>query len=137
MTAVPPSSATPPTDTPAPSDTPVGPHPTEPGCAIAFTDVPSTQYFYTPVLWLTCEGVVSGYSDNTFRPFNTTTRAQFTKMIVLGIGWSLLNPAQGHFTDVPPGSTFYSFVETAVAHGIISGYGDGLDWIPELSYLPA
>jgi 5'-nucleotidase / UDP-sugar diphosphatase len=29
------------------------------------------------------------------------------------------------FSDVPLGSTFYNYIETAYANGIISGYADG------------
>jgi hypothetical protein len=38
--------------------------------------------------------------------------------------WEILNPATPTFTDVPPGSAFYEYIETAVCHGIISGYAD-------------
>lgn len=125
VTAVPESSVTPPEDTPAPSLTAVGAHPTEPACTPHFSDVDPAAYFAAPVTWLACAGIVSGYADGTFRPYSNTTRAQFTKMIVLGIGWPLLTPAAGHFSDVAPGSLFYPFIETAAAHGIISGYSDG------------
>jgi hypothetical protein len=40
-------------------------------------------------------------------------------------GWTLLNPATPTFTDVPHGSTFYQYIETAYCHEIISGYADG------------
>jgi hypothetical protein len=45
--------------------------------------------------------------------------------VVLARQWALLNPPTPTFSDVPPGSTFYRYVETAVAHGIIEGYDDG------------
>ena len=34
-------------------------------------------------------------------------------------------PAQPHFSDVPTTNTFYCYIETAYAQGIISGYADG------------
>jgi hypothetical protein len=83
------------------------------------------DYFYTPVLYLACRGVISGYSDGTFRPFNNTTRAQLSKIIVLAEGWQLDCPQPGHFSDVPPDNPFYCYIETAYAHQIISGYLDG------------
>jgi hypothetical protein len=45
--------------------------------------------------------------------------------VVLAEGWTLQCPNQGHFSDVPSGSTFYCYIETAYAHGIINGYPDG------------
>src|SRR6478609_5337087 len=93
-------------------------------CTAQFSDVPAGAYFYDPVLWLACGGAISGYTDGTFRPGNDVTRAQLSKIITLAAGWTLRNPTQGHFSDVPPGSAFYPVVETAYAHGIISGYAD-------------
>ncbi len=94
-------------------------------CAIRFADVGRGDYFYTPVQYLACHGAVSGYSDGTFRPYNVTTRAQLAKIIVGGTGWPINTSGGPHFSDVPVGSTFYNYVETAVNHGIISGYSDG------------
>jgi hypothetical protein len=91
---------------------------------MTFSDVHPTDYFYEAVRYLYCRGVISGYSDNTFRPFNNTTRGQLTKIVVLAEGWAL-NCTSQHFSDVPPSHTFYCYIETAVAHGTISGYADG------------
>ena len=90
-----------------------------------FQDVLPTEYFYTPVNWLVAQSAISGYSDGTFRPYNNITRGQITKVLVLAHNWTLLTPATATFSDVPVGSTFYSFVETAVARGLVSGYNDG------------
>jgi hypothetical protein len=104
------------TATPAPTLTP---------CAITFSDVNPTDYFYEPVRYLYCMGAVSGYADNTFRPFNETTRGQLSKIIVLAEGWPTINPTIPTFSDVPTNHPFYVFVETAANHGVISGYADG------------
>jgi hypothetical protein len=115
----PPVSATatsPPTSIPA---TPT----TTPSCS--FSDVGPSDYFYTAVYYLACHGVISGYTDNTFRPYNNTTRGQLAKIMAGAEGWPLIDPPVGHFTDVPPGSTFYRYIETAYNKGVISGYTDG------------
>lgn len=91
----------------------------------AFSDVYTTDYFYEQVKYLYCEGAVSGYADSTFRPYNYTTRGQVSKIIVLAKGWPLQNPGTPTFNDVPAGSAFFQYVETAYAHNIISGYQDG------------
>jgi hypothetical protein len=111
-----------PTSTPMPAPTAT---PTATPCAMPFTDVPRDAYFYEPVRYLYCHGVVSGYADNTFRPWNNTTRGQVVKIVVLAEGWALQNPPEATFADVPPGSTFYAYVETAAARGIIGGYPCG------------
>ena len=94
-------------------------------CAINFSDVHATDYFYGPVQYLYCAGAISGYSDNTFRPYNDTTRGQLTKIVVLAKGWAINTQGGPHFTDVPTSNPFYVFVETAFSRGIISGYSDG------------
>lgn len=92
-------------------------------CGITFGDVEPQFWAYRYVMQLACEGVVSGYSDGTFRPDNATTRAQLAKMLVITNGWELLNPAEPSFEDVNRSHLFYRYVETAYAHGVFDGYG--------------
>ena len=94
-------------------------------CPMNFPDVQPSDSFYPAVRYLYCAGVISGYADGYFRPFNNTTRGQLSKIIVLAVGWTDPCPTTGHFSDVPPGSTFFCFIETAYAHGVIAGYADG------------
>jgi len=113
------------TNTPGITDTPTE---TATPCVITFTDVQPTDYFYEAVTYLWCHGVISGYSDNTFRPYNNTTRGQMTKIVVLGFGipiWTPSPSATPTFNDVPPTDTFYTYIETAARNNIVSGYADG------------
>ncbi|HMA36680.1 MAG TPA: S-layer homology domain-containing protein, partial [Chloroflexia bacterium] len=124
-TTPPPASATRPA---APTNT-VGPRATP--CALSFTDVHAPDYFYTPVLYLACHGVISGYANGdgtySFRPYNQTTRAQQVKIVVLGFARPIMTPAGGNstFADVPPSQPFFAVVETAAADQIVSGYTCG------------
>ncbi len=90
-----------------------------------FADLDTTSFAYNPVQHLTGKGAISGYSDGTFRPSNTVTRAQFAKMLVAGMGWPLTSPATATFRDVPATDWAFAYVETAVLHGALSGYSDG------------
>jgi hypothetical protein len=90
-----------------------------------FNDVPATHTFYPYVETAYHQGVISGYSDGTFRPENSVTRGQLCKIVVLAEGWLDNCPVPGHFSDVPPSNPFYCFIETAYNHRIISGYADG------------
>ncbi|HMA36176.1 MAG TPA: S-layer homology domain-containing protein, partial [Chloroflexia bacterium] len=96
-------------------------------CAVRFADVQPSDYFYAPVLYLACHGVISGYADGTFRPFAQTTRAQMVKIVVLGFQKTFITPAAGNhtFADVPPSNPFFAVVETAAADTIVSGYTCG------------
>ncbi len=42
----------------------------------SFTDVPTTYWAYKYIEYLKAQGVISGYSDGTFRPTATVTRAE-------------------------------------------------------------
>ena len=114
-----PTRTTTPTRTPRPPDTP-----TALPC-VQFSDVLPSHYFYHAVQWLVCRGIVSGYPDNTFRPNDSTTRAQIVKMIALGEGWPINTPGQQTFTDSGPGDWHFPYIEAAVARGVVSGYPDG------------
>jgi hypothetical protein len=69
--------------------------------------------------------VISGYNDGTFRPDDKVSRAQFVKMLAGALGWTPMLPETPTFRDVPRNHWAYAYIETAVAHGIISGYSDG------------
>jgi hypothetical protein len=110
------ASATPP---PAATATPAG------GCGVAFLDVPADHWAYNYIEWLYCQGYVNGFADGRFRPDAFTSRAQLTKMLVLGHEWPLLNPTTPTFTDVSRDFWAYTYIETAHAHNVINGYADG------------
>jgi hypothetical protein len=90
-----------------------------------FSDVLPTDYFYNFVLDLNDDGVISGYSDGTFRPYNHATRGQFVKIVVLAFHIPLYSGNEQHFTDVPTDHPFYVYIETAHRDNILSGYPDG------------
>jgi len=118
-----------PTFTPVITNTPGGFTPTATRtttpCVVNFSDVHPTDYFYEGVRWLYCRGAISGYDDGTFRPYNNTTRGQFSKIIVLAYGYTLYTPPAPTFTDVPTSHPFYVYIETAYHVGLISGYTCG------------
>jgi hypothetical protein len=99
-----------------PTDTTGGPH---------FVDVPTTSPFYEYVETAYNRHVISGYSDGTFRPYNSITRGQLCKIVANARGWELLSPAHPTFNDVSTTDAFYTYIETAYSHGVISGYNDG------------
>jgi hypothetical protein len=120
----PPEGNEPPTPNPTWVLPPV-PTPTLESCSATFSDVQAEYWAHDYVIELACRRIISGYSDGTFRPENSTTRAQLAKMLVLSERWQLANPANPTFVDVSPLHPFYRYVETAVSRGVVSGYGDG------------
>ncbi len=108
------------TNTPQPTNTP-----TPGACEMNFSDVQPSDYFYEAVHYLFCNGVISGYGDGTFRPYNNTKRGQLSKIVVLAEGWPIDTTGGPHFTDVLTSHVFYDYIETAYNHAIINGYQDG------------
>ena len=105
------------------------PAPTE--CTITFTDVPPGSTFYQFVECLACQGIINGYSDGTFRPNNNVTRGQIAKIVSNAAGFdTVIPPGQQTFTDVPIGSTFYTYTERLSIAGVMSGYPCGMTGVP-------
>ncbi len=87
-----------------------------------FIDVPSTHWAYAQIETVYNNGFSGGCAPNQYCPENAATRAQFVAMLVRGLGLPLVNPDAPTFVDVPKTHWAYRYVETAVAHGIASGY---------------
>ena len=86
-----------------------------------------TDYFYTPVQYLACHGVICGYADGTFRPYNQTTRGQMVKIVVLGFAVPGYTAAEHQHVrrcaaDAIPSS---AVIEAAAHANIVSGYACG------------
>jgi hypothetical protein len=118
---VPPSTPT----SPAPTSTPGGGATATPTtCTLSFIDVPTNHTFYPNIRCLACRGVISGYSDGTFRPGNNITRGQISKMVSNAAGFQ--EPVSGQtYEDVPPSHTFYPEIMRLSGRGVMSGYPCG------------
>jgi N-acetylmuramoyl-L-alanine amidase len=87
--------------------------------AASFSDVGSGDWFSPAVNALADAGVVSGYEDGTFRPYETVTRAQFASMLARAIQppQVLVEP----FEDVYSVDWFFGSVASLYQAGLISG----------------
>ena len=66
-------------------------------------------------------GAISGYPDNSFKPDNNITRAEFTTVFTKSLG---LSPQNGKvFTDTV-NHWARDIISTAAHHGIVNGYDD-------------
>lgn len=87
----------------------------------AFSDVPQTNPVFQAVMYLRVQGMLKGYSDNTFRPNQPVDRASALKMILAGRVTDeqvagLQNPG---FNDIAGGAWYAGYVAKAVELGII------------------
>ncbi|WP_169081760.1 S-layer homology domain-containing protein [Paenibacillus sp. PL91] len=71
-------------------------------------------------------GIVNGYTDGTFKPGRSITRAEFTAMLVRSLGIQASESGAAAFTDsakIPSWARPYA--HTAAVHGYVKGYEDG------------
>lgn len=89
------------------------------------TDIAGTRYEKS-VKKLVELGVINGFEDNTFRPTENVTRAQFAKMLVEALDLKLNNSSTSlHFPDLAETHWANNYIRIAVDNGIINGYPDG------------
>ncbi len=101
-----------------------------PGSA-AFVDVDKATKYQESIEVLVALGMLKGYEDNSFRPDNTITRAEFATVVTRMLG--LENVAGGAsaaeiFTDMKAGGGEHwasGYIKIAYDLGIILGMGDG------------
>ena len=87
--------------------------------------MPHTHPFFSYIEAAYAHKLISGYADGTFRPDEVVSRGQYAKIIMLASGYNIGGQDRPSFSDVPAGSTFYAYIETAHAYGVMNGYGDG------------
>ena len=88
---------------------------------VTFSDVKGhwgESYIYSGVQ----KGYINGYTDGTFQPDKTVSRAEFSKMLNQAIG--MKTTAAVSFKDVAVNAWYYEEVRKAVAAGYIAGYSD-------------
>jgi hypothetical protein len=114
-----------------------GSTPTVASCALQFEDVPPGSTFYPFIRCLACQEILNGYPCGGpgypcvppgnmpyFLVGNQVTRGQLSKIVANSASFN--EPITGQtFEDVPPGSTFYAYIERLASRAIIRGYNCG------------
>lgn len=89
---------------------------------IQFNDVPIGSQFYTEIGKLSARNVTQGCSTGTYCPDTAVTRDQMAAFIIRGLGdLNPVFPSQQRFNDVPPSSTFFSFIDQMAVRQISLG----------------
>ena len=91
---------------------------------VKFSDVPETSIYYEAVYSLSSFGLINGYPDGTFKPYDGITRAEFTAIVVRALGLDKLQTlsASTVFNDVVPGYWAEYVIYMAYANGIVNGF---------------
>lgn len=94
--------------------------------SINFSDVKNGSWFYSAVARAVAAGYVKGYSDGSFKPNNTITRAEAAVMIANAARLSANEAGAYRFTDVGSIPAWArGSVGAVVAAGYMTGYPDG------------
>lgn len=89
-----------------------------------FNDVNDSHWFNISVSTLTSMGIIGGYSDNTFRPNQYITRAEFVSLMVAFFEAEDIE-YQNIFSDISESDWYYKSVLIGVNKGFIAGYPNG------------
>jgi hypothetical protein len=93
-------------------------------CTVTFTDVDENNVFYSFIRCLACRGIISGYDDGTFRPFNDITRGQIAKIVSNAAGFDE-DPGPQIYEDVDGSNPFYQWINRLSMRGHMGGYPCG------------
>lgn len=92
--------------------------------ALAFADAADVpEWAVKAVAWAVSEGVVNGYTDNTFKANANITRAEFVQMLFNMKGAKVESAAT--FSDVVAGEWYVDAINWAVENDVTEGMGDG------------
>ena len=88
-----------------------------------FTDVTSSVTGSGYIASAVERGIISGFTDGTYRPYQPVTRGQMA--IFLNRAYTLTTGQANSFTDVSPNMAAYQSILNVSTNGIASGYSDG------------
>lgn len=89
-----------------------------------FHDVTGTKY-ENAVDYIVEKGIINGFDNNTYMPYQNVTRAQMAKIIVKAINYENNVDIKSKFTDILDSHWAKQYVYGAQNLNIITGYPDG------------
>ena len=108
--------------------------------AKAFSDVPNDFWAKKEIVALSNRGVITGFSDGTFKPNQAINRAEFAGIVQKAFDKPKTKPVM-KFTDIKDGFWATSAIDEATQTGFMSGYPGGAfkpeQDIPRLEMLSA
>ena len=90
-----------------------------------FSDVNPGDWFYDNVMDAAANGYVNGYTDGTFGPTKSITRAEFAALVANVMGYETNNDVDSAFKDVEQGHWANGAIAFCAERGYINGYTDG------------
>ena len=93
-----------------------------------FTDLPPSSPYFMFIQKLKDLGITTGCTATTYCPDDAITRGEMAVFIIVSRyeTTSYTYPSTPYFTDVPPSSSFFPFIQKMAQAGITAGCGSGL-----------
>ncbi len=89
-----------------------------PGGAGIFNDI-AGHFAKNDIIKLANLGIINGFADGSYRPYENVTRGQYAKLICTAFGFT---GGYAQFADVPFDQWYAPYVNALAAQGIITGY---------------
>lgn len=86
-----------------------------------FKDVQPGTELYPYIAALASKGIISGYSDGTFKPNQPITRGEVAKALAIGYHFEIASELNHDFTDVPNTNSYAYYIQTLVNLNITKG----------------
>lgn len=91
---------------------------------VTFSDVPAKAWYRNYLGYCVSAGIITGYSDGTFKPMSNIDRGEFSAMAARFLGLEKKDKASG-FKDVPASYWAEGYIFQLSQRGIINGDGKG------------
>lgn len=88
-----------------------------------FSDVAPDSLYANPIKWARDEGIITGVTNESFKPNDNITRAQFVTMLWRYAGCPIVD-SRNNFVDVAKKDYFYDAVNWAYSKEIVMGISD-------------
>ena len=95
------------------------------GSGTLFPDIPQVHPYAQAVYEAQALGLVQGYEDGNFYPYDSLTRAQAAKILMTAFKPPLVLDTPTRFIDLPYTHSLSSYMYAAIRAKLFQGYGDG------------
>lgn len=90
-----------------------------------FNDVSASNPYSQAIDALASQHIVTGFSDGSFKPNESLTRAQAAQMLASSLNLDTKSVQDPGFSDVASGKWYYKAIAALNAQGVVVGYSDG------------
>ncbi|MDX8361147.1 S-layer homology domain-containing protein [Cytobacillus sp. IB215316] len=96
---------------------------------ISFTDLKEGETFYTEVKTFVEKGIITGYPDGTFKPYQSLSRGQAAKLFTRALQLDIpdnVDELIEEYTDILPGSEFADYIAAMKSADLLKENGENV-----------